>query len=147
MEIDGKSWRILENLQSDARLSLTELARAVELSVPAVSERLKRLEEAGVIQGYHARVAAEKVGYSLAAIVGITVPQPYKQTLLALLASMPEVRECHHVTGEDSYLFRLVARDVAHLEALVARVNHLGETRTSIILSTPLTERPLLPPR
>ncbi|WP_028535386.1 Lrp/AsnC family transcriptional regulator [Paludibacterium yongneupense] len=147
MEIDGKSWRILECLQAEARLSLTELARAVELSVPAVSERLKRLEEAGVIKGYHARVATEKVGYTLCAIVGITVPQPYKQTLLDVLTAMPEVTECHHVTGADSYLFRLVARDVAHLEALVARVNHLGETRTSIILSTPLAERPLLPPR
>jgi Lrp/AsnC family leucine-responsive transcriptional regulator len=60
---------------------------------------------------------------------------------------MPEVMECHHVTGADSYLFRLLARDVAHLEALVARVNHLGETRTSIILSTPISQQTLRQPR
>ncbi|WP_137008912.1 Lrp/AsnC family transcriptional regulator [Aquitalea aquatilis] len=147
MEIDSKAWKILECLQQDARLSLTELARAVEMSVPAVSERVKRLEEAGVIQGYHARLSPAKAGYTLSAMVGITVAQPYKKKLLQLLEDMPEVLECHHVTGADSYLFRLLARDVGHLEALVARVNHLGETRTSIILSTPITARPLRAPR
>ncbi|RMC93827.1 Lrp/AsnC family transcriptional regulator [Aquitalea palustris] len=147
MEIDSKAWKILECLQQDARLSLTELARAVEMSVPAVSERVKRLEEAGVIQGYHARLSPAKAGYTLSAMVGITVAQPYKKKLLQLLEDMPEVLECHHVTGADSYLFRLLARDVGHLETLVARVNHLGETRTSIILSTPITTRPLRAPR
>ncbi|WP_199054406.1 Lrp/AsnC family transcriptional regulator [Aquitalea sp. ASV15] len=147
MEIDSKAWKILECLQQDARLSLTELARAVAMSVPAVSERVKRLEEAGVIQGYHARLAPAKAGYTLSAMVGITVAQPYKKKLLQLLEDMPEVLECHHVTGADSYLFRLLARDVGHLETLVARVNHLGETRTSIILSTPITARPLRAPR
>ncbi|MBA4708416.1 Lrp/AsnC family transcriptional regulator [Aquitalea aquatica] len=147
MEIDSKAWKILECLQQDARLSLTELARAVEMSVPAVSERVKRLEEAGVIQGYHARLSPAKAGYTLSAMVGITVAQPYKKKLLQLLEDMPEVLECHHVTGADSYLFRLLARDVGHLETLVARVNHLGETRTSIILSTPIAARPLRTPR
>ncbi|PXX46334.1 Lrp/AsnC family transcriptional regulator [Aquitalea magnusonii] len=147
MEIDSKAWKILECLQQDARLSLTELARAVAMSVPAVSERVKRLEEAGVIQGYHARLSPAKAGYTLSAMVGITVAQPYKKKLLQLLEDMPEVLECHHVTGADSYLFRLLARDVGHLETLVARVNHLGETRTSIILSTPITARPLRAPR
>lgn len=147
MEIDSKAWKILECLQQDARLSLTELARAVEMSVPAVSERVKRLEEAGVIQGYHARLSPARAGYTLSAMVGITVAQPYKKKLLQLLEEMPEVLECHHVTGADSYLFHLLARDVGHLEALVARVNHLGETRTSIILSTPITPRPLRAPR
>ncbi|WP_244886606.1 Lrp/AsnC family transcriptional regulator [Chromobacterium amazonense] len=115
------------------------------LSVPAVSERVKRLEEAGVIQGYHARVAPLRAGYALSALVGITVPQPDKKTLLARLEAMPEVMECHHVTGVDSYVFRLLARDVSHLEML-AQLNDLGETRTSI-LSTPLAERPVRPPR
>jgi Lrp/AsnC family transcriptional regulator, leucine-responsive regulatory protein len=147
MEIDSKAWKILECLQQDARQSLTELARAVEMSVPAVSERVKRLEEAGVIQGYHAWLSPARAGYTLSAMVGITVAQPYKKKLLQLLEDMPEVLECHHVTGADSYLFRLLARDVGHLEALVARVNHLGETRTSIILSTPITPRPLRAPR
>ncbi|MFC3533869.1 Lrp/AsnC family transcriptional regulator [Vogesella facilis] len=147
MEIDAKSWAILTALQANARQSLTELAQVVGLSVPAVSERVKRLEEAGVIRGYHALVAPLKTGYALAALVGITVPQPAKKTLLDRLAAMPEVQECHHVTGNDSYVFRLLARDVSHLELLVSRLNDLGETRTSIILSTPISQRPVLPPR
>lgn len=147
MEVDGKSWLILQALQDNARQSLTELAQTVGLSVPAVSERVKRLEEAGVISGYHAVVAPLKAGFVLSALVGITVPQPAKKVLLERLAAMAEVQECHHVTGVDSYVFRVLARDVSHLELLVSRLNDLGETRTSIILSTPLSNRPVLPPR
>jgi len=147
MEIDSKSWAILEVLQSNARQSLTELAHTVGMSVPAVSERVKRLEDAGVIRGYYAIVAPLKTGYALSALVGITVPQPTKKILLDRLAAMPEVQECHHVTGNDSYVFRLLARDVTHLELLVSRLNDLGETRTRIILSTPISQRPVLPPR
>ncbi|MFC3625767.1 Lrp/AsnC family transcriptional regulator [Vogesella amnigena] len=147
MEIDSKSWSILQALQGNARQSLTELAQSVGMSVPAVSERVKRLEEAGVIRGYHAVVAPLRAGYALSALVGITVPQPAKKTLLERLEAMPEVQECHHVTGNDSYVFRLLARDVSHLELLVSRLNDLGETRTSIILSTPISQRPVLPPR
>jgi Lrp/AsnC family leucine-responsive transcriptional regulator len=147
MEVDAKSWAILAALQDNARQSLTELAQVVGLSVPAVSERVKRLEEAGVIRGYHAVVAPLKAGYALSALVGITVPQPAKKALLDRLAAMPEVQECHHVTGVDSYVFRVLARDVQHLELLVSHLNDLGETRTSIILSTPLSARPVCPPR
>ncbi|MDC7707689.1 Lrp/AsnC family transcriptional regulator [Vogesella indigofera] len=147
MEVDGKSWLILQALQDNARQSLTELAQTVGLSVPAVSERVKRLEDAGVISGYHAVVAPLKAGFALSALVGITVPQPAKKVLLERLAAMAEVQECHHVTGVDSYVFRVLARDVSHLELLVSRLNDLGETRTSIILSTPLSNRPVLPPR
>lgn len=147
MEVDAKSWAILAALQDNARQSLTELAQAVGLSVPAVSERVKRLEESGVIRGYHAVVAPLKAGYALSALVGITVPQPAKKVLLDRLAAMPEVQECHHVTGVDSYVFRVLARDVQHLELLVSHLNDLGETRTSIILSTPLSARPVCPPR
>lgn len=147
MEVDGKSWLILQALQDNARQSLTELAQAIGMSVPAVSERVKRLEEAGVIRGYHAQVAPLKVGYALSALVGITVPQPAKKTLLDRLAAMPEVQECHHVTGVDSYIFRILARDVTHLELLLSRLNDLGETRTSIILSTPISQRAVSMPK
>ena len=147
MEIDSKSWAILAALQANARQSLTELAQSIGMSVPAVSERVKRLEEAGVIRGYFAEVMPLKAGFALSALVGITVPQPAKKQLLDRLAAMPEVQECHHVTGNDSYVFRVLARDVSHLEELVSRLNDLGETRTSIILSTPISRRAVLPPR
>lgn len=146
MEIDGKAWALLQAIQQDGRLSLTELAARVGLSVPATSERLKRLEEAGVIRGYRALVDPVAVGYGVQALIGMTTPQPGKQKLLAKLAEMPEVIECVHVTGQDSYMLRVVSRDIAHLEALVGAINHFGETRTSIVMSTPIPLRPLSPP-
>ncbi|NDV13840.1 Lrp/AsnC family transcriptional regulator [Crenobacter caeni] len=146
MEIDGKAWALLQAIQQDGRLSLTELAARVGLSVPATSERLKRLEEAGVIRGYRAVVDPVAVGYGVQALIGMTTPQPGKQKLLAKLREMPEVIECVHVTGQDSYMLRVVTRDIAHLEALVGAINHFGETRTSIVMSTPIPLRPLSPP-
>ena len=146
MEIDGKAWALLQAIQQDGRLSLPELAARVGISVPATSERLKRLEEAGVIRGYRALVDPAAVGYGVQALIGMTTPQPGKQKLLAKLREMPEVVECVHVTGQDSYMLRVVTRDIAHLEALVGAINHFGETRTSIVMSTPIPLRPLSPP-
>ncbi len=146
MDIDARSWKILEAIQADGRMSLTELAEKVALSVPATSERLKRLEEAGVIEGFRAVVAPEKVGYGVMALVGITAMQPDKARLLAQLEQMPEVLECLHVTGQDSYILRVVTRDVRHLEQFVGSINHFGETRTSIVMSAPIALRPLAPP-
>ncbi len=146
MEIDTKSWKILQVLQDDARISLTELAGRVALSVPAVSERLKRLEESGVITGYRAVVPPAQVGYGIMALVGITTAQPDKQRLLALLQARPEVLECHHVTGQDSFVMKVVMPDIAALEAFVGGINHLGETRTSIVMSTPIAARAVARP-
>lgn len=145
MELDRKNWAILEALQQDARLTLTELARRVALSVPAITERVKRLEEAGVITGYHADVAAHQVGYGLSALIGINCAQPYKHRLLETLRAAPEVLECSHVTGSDSYVMKVVARDTRHLEAFIGRINHFGETRTSIVLSVPIPPRAIQP--
>lgn len=146
MDIDARSWKILEAIQADGRISLTELAEKVALSVPATSERLKRLEEAGVIEGFRAVIAPEQIGYGVMALVGITAMQPDKARLLAQLEQMPEVLECLHVTGQDSYILRVVARNVRHLEQFVGSINHFGETRTSIVMSAPIPLRPLAPP-
>ncbi|WP_418131315.1 Lrp/AsnC family transcriptional regulator [Variovorax sp. 375MFSha3.1] len=146
MEIDSKNWQILEVLQADARTSLTALARQVGLSVPSTSERVKRLEEAGVLAGYRAVVPPRNVGYTVMALVGITTPQPEKVRLLKLLESRREVLECFHVTGQDSYVLKVAARDIEHLEAFVSAINHLGETRTSIVMSVPIPPRAVTAP-
>jgi Lrp/AsnC family leucine-responsive transcriptional regulator len=144
--MDDLDWKLLSLLQSNGRMTYTELARQVKLSVPAVTERVKRLEEAGVIDGYAARVNAAAAGYLVTALIAITVPQPAKTKFIKLLETIPEVLECHHVTGADSYMMRLVAVDMADLERLIGRINLYGETRTSIVMSTPLPERPLQQP-
>jgi Lrp/AsnC family leucine-responsive transcriptional regulator len=140
---DELDWKVLSLLQHNGRMTYTELARQVHLSVPAVTERVKRLEGAGVIEGYTARVNAAAAGYAVTALVGITVSQPAKVKFLKLLGTIAEVLECQHVTGADSYVIRLVAVSMADLERLIERINLYGETRTSIVMSTPLAARTL----
>lgn len=144
--MDDLDWKVLSLLQQHGRITYTELARQVHLSVPAVTERVKRLEEAGVIEGYAARVNPIMAGYAVSALIGISVPQPAKAKFLNLLDTIPEVLECHHVTGADSYIMRLVATNMTDLERLIERINLYGETRTSLVMSTPLANRPLKRP-
>ncbi|RAR61198.1 AsnC family transcriptional regulator [Paraburkholderia unamae] len=139
--MDDLDWKVLSLLQENGRVTYTELARQVGLSVPAVTERVRRLEESGVIEGYSARVNPVAAGYPIMALIGITVQQSAKTKFLKLLGTIDEVLECHHVTGADSYVIRLVAASVADLERLIQRINLYGETRTSIVMSTPLPAR------
>lgn len=146
MEIDDKAWRLINALQADGRASLKALAAEVGLSVPATQERLRRLEEAGVVRGVHADIDPQGVGYGVRAVIGIHAPQPGKQALLEKLRRSPQVLECHHVSGQDSYLMQVVATDLPDLERFLAEICVYGETRTSIIFSTPIGRRSLSRP-
>jgi Lrp/AsnC family transcriptional regulator, leucine-responsive regulatory protein len=146
MELDEKAWRLISALQSDGRAPLKTLAEATGLSVPATLERLRRLEEAGVVRGFHADIDPKAVGYGVRALVAINVPQPGKESLLARLHSLEQVLECHHVSGSDSYSMLVVATDLEDLEQFIAGINAWGETRTSIIFSTPIERRALKRP-
>ncbi|KKB65313.1 AsnC family transcriptional regulator [Robbsia andropogonis] len=145
--MDDLDWKLLSLLQRNGRMTYTDLGRQVHLSVPAVTERVKRLEEGGVIESYGARINPVAAGYNVSAMIGITVPQPAKSKFLKLLESIAEVLECHHVTGADSYVIRLVALNMTDLEQLIERINLYGETRTSIVMSTPLASRGVGQPR
>jgi Lrp/AsnC family transcriptional regulator, leucine-responsive regulatory protein len=144
--IDAFDWKILDEVQTTGRISLTELARKVGLSIPTTADRLRKLEESGVIEGFVARVNATKAGYEITALIGITTTQPGKARLLKLLETLPGVIECLHVTGADSYVMRVIARDIAQLEKLIAQINVFGETRTSIVMSTSIPTRPVKRP-
>ena len=146
MELDAKSWKILQIVQREGRISLTDLASRVALSVPTTSERLKHLEESGVIEAYCATVSAEEAGYKVMALIGMTTPQSSKARLINQLQQMPEVLECLHVTGQDSFILRVVTCDIRHLERFVGSINHFGETRTSIVMSAPIPLRGVEPP-
>jgi len=146
MNIDRISWQILDTVQRDGRISIKALASEIGLSLPATSERLKRLEETGIISGYRAIVHPESTGHGVTAVIGLTTPKPDKARLIATLEKMPEVIECLHVTGQDSYLLRVVTRDLHHLEDFVGSINGYGETRTSIVLSQPIRLRPVSAP-
>jgi len=146
IELDDKAWRLLLALQRDGRAALKALAAETGLSIAATAERLKRLQDGGVISAVAAEVDAVRAGYGVRAIVGITALQPGKKALLDKLRQAPEVLECHHVAGADSYLMTVVARDLADLERFLGAINGYGETRTSIVFSTPIPRRGLLRP-
>lgn len=144
--LDAKSWRLLAALQANARSPLKELAAQSGLSVSATAERLRKLEDAGVLLGYHAEISAEASGHAVSAVIGINVAQPQKRKFLDKLAAMPEVLECLHVTGADSYMLRVATTNMAGLEALIGAMNPFGETHSSIVLSTPIPRRGLRAP-
>jgi Lrp/AsnC family leucine-responsive transcriptional regulator len=146
LQLDPKAWQLLLALQADGRASLKTLAEAAGLSVAATAERLKRLQDAGVVRGIGAELDTAQAGYPVRAVVGITVTQPGKKAFLDKLRRAPEVLECHHVAGADSYLLTVVARSLEDLERFLASVNGYGETRTSIVFSTPIPRRGLVPP-
>ena len=143
--LDGIGWAIVELLQEDARLSLSEVGRRVGLSTPAVTERVRKLEEAGIITGYHASVSPQKAGFPL--VVSMRLSVTGGETMVArttnAIKQIPEILECHRITGTESFLLRAALLSVNHLESLIDRLNHYGMTSTSTILSSPVPFRAL----
>ena len=141
--MDATDRRILEELQANGRLAIAELGRRVKLSAPAVGERVQRLERDGVITGYHAAVDPRRIGYPLAAIVRIAPATRQLEKIRELIRESPEVVECHRITGEDCFFLKLHVRSMDELEPLLDRFTPYGRTTTSLIHSSPVTERSL----
>jgi Lrp/AsnC family transcriptional regulator, leucine-responsive regulatory protein len=141
--MDATSRRILEELQADGRLTIAELGRRINLSAPAVAERVQRLERDGVITGYQATVDPKQIGYPLAAIVRIAPATSRFDKIRELARETPEVVECHRITGEDCFFLKLHLRSIDDLEPLLDRFTPFGRTTTSLIHSSPVTGRPL----
>jgi Lrp/AsnC family transcriptional regulator, leucine-responsive regulatory protein len=134
-QLDTTNRQLLAALQEDARISLAELGRRVGLTAPAVGERLGRLEEAGVIRGYHADIDPRALGYELSVILRIRPAARMIPKVAELAQRTPEVTECHRVTGDDCFIMRINVRDVTHLEELIDRFVLYGQTTTSIVQS------------
>jgi Lrp/AsnC family leucine-responsive transcriptional regulator len=139
--LDRTDWQLLEELQRDGRASYADLARTVAMSPSAVAERVRRLEEAGVIAGYRAAIDPDRVGLQVMAFVRLRYPNGNYRPFHALLDSTPEVVEAHHVTGEDCFVLKVVARSMRHLEEVTGRISGLGAVTTSVVYSSPLTGR------
>lgn len=142
--LDATDWRLLEALQSDGRASYAELARAVSMSASAVTERVRRLEEAGVITGYTAVIDHERIGLPVLALVRLRYPHGNYKPFRDLLAATPEILEAHHVTGDDCFVLKVAARSMRHLEEVAGRIGGLGSVTTSVVYSSPLERRPLV---
>ena len=143
LELDGIAWKILENLQSHARMSFAELGRKVGLSTPAVAERVRRLEEAGVITGYHASVDMAKLGVPIHVLMRLTIPGGDLQIgrTVSAVKELPEITRCHRITGDESFIIEAHLVSVRHLEALIDKLSAFGATATSTVLSSPVERR------
>jgi len=143
VELDAIAWKILENLQSQARMSFAELGRKVGLSTPAVAERVHRLEEAGFITGYHAAVNLAKLGAPIHVVMRLTIPGGDLQIgrTVSAIKELPEIARCHRITGDESFVIEAHLVSVRHLEALIDKLSAFGATATSTVLSSPVERR------
>ena len=141
-EIDAVNRRVLEELQRDPRLTMSELGRRVGMSSPAVTERVRRLEEAGVIRGYRLDLNPVALGLPIAAYIRIR-PNPGQLPRIAELAQqIPEVVECHRITGEDCFILKVHIPAIDQLDRLLDSFLLYGSTTTTIIQSSPVPLRP-----
>lgn len=139
--IDDKDRQILDLLAEDSRASLKSLAAAVDMSPPSVAERIRRLEEAGVIRGFTVDINPAALGYTLEAIVRIR-PLPGKLHVVdKLIRDIPEVTECDKVTGDDCYIARLVVEDVSQIDRILDTIAELAMTSTSIVKAKTIARR------
>jgi Lrp/AsnC family transcriptional regulator, leucine-responsive regulatory protein len=142
MKMDETDIKIVEALIDDARMSLKDLAAHVGLSSPGVSERIRRLQERGVIRGFTVDIDPKVLGYSLQAIVRIR-PLPGKLHIVQqLIQEIPEFCECDKVTGEDCFVARLAIPSIDQLDGILDRISAKAETSTSIVKSQPIRRRP-----
>ena len=141
--LDGHERRILGELQRDGRIALAELARRIGLSPTAVADRVRDLEGAGVIRGYTALVDSDLVGLPICAFVTMSCDGERCRQLATDIVQFPEAIECYRLTGDASALIKVAVRSIAELERLVDRLSEYGKPSTAVILSTPLSARPL----
>lgn len=139
--LDSTDRKIIGELSTDGRVSLAELGRRVNLSSPAVGERVQRLERAGVITGYRAEIDPRALGYQLTAIVRVKPAAGQLPRIPELALEIPEVSECHRITGEDCFFLKVHLRSIDELSEVLDRFLAYGETTTSLINASPIPRR------
>ncbi|MEV4811617.1 Lrp/AsnC family transcriptional regulator [Micromonospora avicenniae] len=143
--MDDMDWTLLRELQTDARLSFSELSRRVHLSPPAVAERVRRLEESGVITGYHAHVDLGRAGRTVGALIQMNCYGPRCILNNEQVAGWPEILEIHRITGDACCVLRVAAGSIVEFERVIDRLAPHGQPSSTMILSTPLDWHPITP--
>ena len=142
-EMDSISRQILRELAADGRVSFRELGDRVGLSAPAVTQRVRRLERDGVLPGYRAGIDPRAFGSPMLVVVRVHSAGPRAAGVDELARAMPEVVECHRVTGSESHVMRVRVRDMEHLNEIVEQFWEYGDTITSVVTTTPVEVRPV----
>jgi Lrp/AsnC family leucine-responsive transcriptional regulator len=143
IKLDRLNWEILEALQQNSRASMAGIGRQIGLTPPAVAERVKRLEDMEIIEGYWAGVSHAKLGYQLKAIITLRAFMGKLKPFLEHVHTLKEVINCYRITGNENIIMEVVFRDQFHLEEFIDRLIQYGETRTHIILSEVITNAPI----
>lgn len=141
--IDHLNWGILQSLQQNARESFASIGRKVGLTPPAVAERVKKMEDMGILEGYHARVSHAMAGYQLKAIITLKAFMGKLKPFLEMVVTLDEVINCYRITGNENIIMEVVLRDQFHLEKFIDKLILYGETRTHIILSDVVADAPI----
>ena len=141
MAIDDIDRKVLRELQEDARVSYAELGRRVGLTTPAVIERVRKLEDAGVITGYRAEIDPAKVGLPITAFVRMSITGVDYSHIIEVAEQSNEVLECHRGTGGDSFIMKVAVSSVEHLQHIIDKLTPYGITTTAIVLSSPVKSR------
>ncbi len=141
MKIDTISWLILEELQYNSRIPLTEIAKKIGTSSPTVSERIQKMEDAGIIKGYETKLNLEKIGYPMSVFISAKIRFGMLEKFNEVVQKSIEITECHSITGNDCLLLRANIKDINHLETLNTSLAQYGELTTSLVLSSSIENR------
>ena len=144
LELDAMDAKILDILQADARTTLAEIGRRIHMSQPAVAERVRRMEAADIISGYHARINPAALGYTITAFIRVS-RRAHETPVEVVAAQLPEIVECHSITGDDCGIVKVVAQSVAALEKVIVELTRCGVTSTSLILSSVIERKSIKP--
>lgn len=139
--MDEIDWKILKELQIDARTSFAELGRRIGLTTPAIIERVRKLEDAKIITGYRAEIDTAKVGLPIVAFIRMSITGIDYSHIIETVKESNEILECHRATGGDSFVMKVAVADVEHLQIIIDKLTPYGITTTSIVLSSPVKSR------
>jgi Lrp/AsnC family leucine-responsive transcriptional regulator len=135
MSVDSLNWKILKCLQQNSRMTNAEIGRRVGISSPAVAERIKKMEDADIIQGYTTFVSPFQVGYQLKALITLRAFMGMLKPFLEKVKTYDEVVNCYRITGNENIVMEVVLKNQKHLEAFIDQLISYGETKTQIVLS------------
>ena len=144
-KLDALNWDILNVLQANSRASFAEIGRQIGLTPPAVAERVKKMEDLGILEGYRAHLSYTELGFQMKAIITLRAFMGKLKPFLKMVSSLEEVVNCYRITGNENIIMEVVLRDQIHLEQFIDKLIHYGETRTHIVLSDIVSHAPLKP--